>query len=429
MTPITMFSLLVFLLLAGLPVAIVLGVVSTTWVMWAGSSMQMIASRMYAGIDVFVLMAIPFFCLAGEIMNRCGITDRLIQFVNFVIGRVRGGLAQANIYSSLLFAGITGAAVADVAALGSVFIPAMEKQGYTRRFSAMITAASSIIGPIIPPSIIVVIYGAVTGISVGSIFAACMIPGVIVGLSMSAYVAVLARIRNFPKIEEPFELKGFVICLKDSVLALIMPLIIVGGIFTGVFTPTEAAAIAVFYALLIGVVVYRTVSISVVVQSVYNAMRTSAMLFFIIGFANILGWIIARDQLPEAIARFLLTLSSNPKILMLLVVGLLLFVGTWLEITASCIILAPILAPVMAHLGIHPVHFAVVMIVTLNVGLITPPLGVAIFAAVGVGKVSFEDVVREIWPFLILDLFVILLLTFIPELSLAIPRALGFVSP
>ena len=429
MTPITMFSLLVFLLLAGLPVAIVLGVVSTTWVMWAGSSMQMIASRMYAGIDVFVLMAIPFFCLAGEIMNRCGITDRLIKFVNFVIGRVRGGLAQANIYSSLLFAGITGAAVADVAALGSVFIPAMEKQGYTRRFSAMITAASSIIGPIIPPSIIVVIYGAVTGISVGSIFAACMIPGVIVGLSMSAYVAVLARIRNFPKIEEPFELKGFVICLKDSVLALIMPLIIVGGIFTGVFTPTEAAAIAVFYALLIGVVVYRTVSISVVVQSVYNAMRTSAMLFFIIGFANILGWIIARDQLPEAIARFLLTLSSNPKILMLLVVGLLLFVGTWLEITASCIILAPILAPVMAHLGIHPVHFAVVMIVTLNVGLITPPLGVAIFAAVGVGKVSFEDVVREIWPFLILDLFVILLLTFIPELSLAIPRALGFVSP
>lgn len=428
MTPIMMFSLLVFLLLAGLPVAIVLGVVSTTWVMSAGSSMQMIASRMYAGIDVFVLMAIPFFCLAGEIMNRCGITDRLIQFVNFIIGRVRGGLAQANIYSSLLFAGITGAAVADVAALGSVFIPAMEKQGYSRRFSATITAASSIIGPIIPPSIIVVIYGAVTGISVGSIFAACMIPGVIVGLSMSAYVAVLSRIRDFPKIEEPFELKAFVGCLKDSVLALIMPLIIVGGIFTGVFTPTEAAAIAVFYAFLIGVVVYRTVNIRVVVQSVYSAMRTSSMLLFIIGFANILGWIIARDQLPETIARFLLTLSNNPKILMLLVVGLLLFVGTWLEITASCIILGPILAPVMVHLGIHPVHFAVVMIVTLNVGLITPPLGVAIFAAVGVGKVSFEDVVKEIWPFLILDLFVILLLTFIPGLSLVIPKVLGFIS-
>ena len=182
MTPIIMFGLMIFLLLAGLPVAIMLGVVSTTWVMASGRSLQMIASRMYAGIDTFVLMAIPFFCLAGEIMNRCGITDRLIQFVNFVIGRVRGGLAQANIYSSLLFAGITGAAVADVSALGSVFIPAMEKQGYTRKFSAMITAASSIIGPIIPPSIIVVVYGAVTGVSVGTMFAACTIPGVIIGL-------------------------------------------------------------------------------------------------------------------------------------------------------------------------------------------------------------------------------------------------------
>ena len=182
MLAVSMFALMIFLLLAGLPVAIVLGVVSTAWVIMAGNSIQMIASRMYAGIDLFVLMAIPFFILAGEVMNHCGITDRLIKFVDFIIGRVRGGLAQANIYASMLFAGITGAAVADVAALGSVFIPAMEKQGYTRKFSAMITATSSIIGPIIPPSIIVVIYGAVTGLSVGTLFSACMIPGVILGL-------------------------------------------------------------------------------------------------------------------------------------------------------------------------------------------------------------------------------------------------------
>jgi tripartite ATP-independent transporter DctM subunit len=427
MTPMIMFGCMIVLLLAGLPVAIVLGVISTAWVAAAGRSIQMIASRMYAGIDVFVLMAIPFFCLAGEIMNRCGITDRLIQFVDFIIGRVRGGLAQANIYASLLFAGITGAAVADVSALGSVFIPAMEKQGYTRKFSAMITAASSIIGPIIPPSIIVVVYGAVTGVSVGTIFAACMIPGVIVGLSMSAFVAVIARKRNFPRNEEPFEIKGFMLCLKDSVLALIMPGIIIGGIFSGVFTPTEAAAVAVFYALVVGVVFYRSVTFSNIVASVYNAMRTSSMLFFIIGFANILGWVISRVQLPEMIAHFMLTLSSNPKILLLLVVGLLLFVGTWLEITASCIILAPILAPVMAKVGIHPVHFAVVMVVALNIGLITPPLGVAIFAAAGVGNVSFEDLVSELWPFLTLDILVILLLVFIPQLSLAVPRLLGFI--
>ena len=422
-----MFALLILLLLAGLPVAIVLGAVSTAWVMLAGNSLQMIASRMYAGIDLFVLMAIPFFILAGEIMNHCGITDRLIKFVDFVIGRVRGGLAHANIYSSILFAGITGAAVADVAALGSIFIPAMEKQGYTRKFSAMITAASSIIGPIIPPSIIVVIYGSVTGLSIGTLFAACVIPGLIVGLSMSAYVALVAKRKNFPKSDVPFEVKSFLLCFKDSILAILMPLIIVGGIFSGFFTPTEAAAASAFYALFIGMAVYRTVTAGIMLKSVVNSVRTSAMLFFIIGFANILGWIIAREQIPNAIADFLLSLSSNPTTLLLLVVAFLLFLGTWMEITASCIIIAPILTPVMTKVGINPVHFAVVMLVVLNVGLITPPLGVALFATVGVGKVGFEEVCSELWPFLVVDVLVILLLVFIPELSLAIPRAIGFI--
>ena len=427
MLTVSMFALLILLLLAGLPVAIVLGVVSTTWVMLAGNSLLMIASRMYAGIDLFVLMAIPFFILAGEIMNHCGITDRLIKFVDFVIGRVRGGLAHANIYSSILFAGITGAAVADVAALGSIFIPAMEKQGYTRKFSAMITAASSIIGPIIPPSIIVVIYGSVTGLSIGTLFAACVIPGLIVGLSMSVYVSLVAKSKNFPKSEEPFEVKAFLICFKDSILAILMPVIIVGGIFSGLFTPTEAAAASAFYAFFVGVVIYRTITPGIILKSVVNSVRTSAMLFFIIGFANILGWIIAREQIPDTIAKFLLSLSSNPTTLLLLVVLFLLFLGTWMEITASCIIIAPILTPVMVKVGLNPVHFAVVMLVVLNVGLITPPLGVALFAAVGVGKVGFEEVCSELWPFLVVDVLVILLLAFIPELSLAIPRAIGFI--
>jgi tripartite ATP-independent transporter DctM subunit len=396
-------------------------------VMLAGYSLQMIASRMYAGIDLFVLMAIPFFILAGEIMNHCGITDRLIKFVDFVIGRVRGGLAHANIYSSILFAGITGAAVADVAALGSIFIPAMEKQGYTRKFSAMITAASSIIGPIIPPSIIVVIYGSVTGLSIGTLFAACVIPGLIVGLSMSVYVSLVAKSKNFPKSEEPFEVKAFLICFKDSILAILMPVIIVGGIFSGLFTPTEAAAASAFYAFFVGVVIYRTITPGIILKSVVNSVRTSSMLFFIIGFANILGWIIAREQIPDTIAKFLLSLSSNPTTLLLLVVLFLLFLGTWMEITASCIIIAPILTPVMVKVGLNPVHFAVVMLVVLNVGLITPPLGVALFAAVGVGKVGFEEVCSELWPFLVVDVLVILLLAFIPELSLAIPRAIGFI--
>ena len=289
MLTVVMFALMIFLLLAGLPVAIVLGVVSTAWVILAGYSIQMIASRMYAGIDLFVLMAIPFFILAGEIMNHCGITDRLIKFVDFVIGRVRGGLAQACIYASILFAGITGAAVADVAALGSIFIPSMEKQGYTRKFSAMVVAASSIIGPIIPPSIIVVIYGSVTGLSIGTLFAACVIPGVMVGLGMSAYVALVAKSKNFPKSDQRFEVKAFLVCFKDSILAILMPLIIVGGIFSGLFTPTEAAAASAFYAFFVGVIIYRTVTLGSIMKSVANSVRTSAMLFFIIGFANILA--------------------------------------------------------------------------------------------------------------------------------------------
>ncbi len=426
MLAMAMFSILIVLLLLGIPVAISLGLISGIWVFLAKSSLQMIASRLYSGIDQFVLMAIPFFCLAGEIMNQSGITDRLITFVNYIIGRLRGGLAQANIYTSLLFAGITGAAVADVSALGSVFIPAMEKQGYTRRFAAALTAGASIVGPIIPPSIIIVIYGAVTGVSIGSLFAAAIVPGVIIGLAMSAYIFSISKKRNFPKIEQKFEVKGFLVSFKDSLLALFMPFIIIGGILGGVFTPTEAAAVAVFYALLVGVLVYRTITLKILYRSIVNAMRTSAMLFFIIGLAAILGWVIARVHLAEHIAQFLIQLSDNPTYILLFVVALLIFVGTWLETGTSCIILAPILAPAMQMVGLEPIHFGTVMIVALNIGLITPPLGVALFAAVSVGNVSFEDVVKEIWPFIIVDLIMLLLLVYVPALSLTLPKLLGF---
>jgi tripartite ATP-independent transporter DctM subunit len=427
MIPILMFAVLIALLILGLPVAISLGLMSSAWVFIAGRKLSMIASRMYSGIDQFVLMAIPFFCFAGEIMNQSGITDRLIQFVNYIIGRVRGGLAQANIYTSLLFAGITGAAVADVSALGTVFIPAMEKQGYTRRFAATVTAASSIVGPIIPPSIIIVIYGAVTGVSIGAIFAGAIVPGFILGVSMSIYVALVAKRKNFPKVDQSFDLKGFFISLKDSILALIMPIIIVGGILGGVFTPTEAAAVSVFYALVVGIVIYRSVNFKVIYRAVVNSMRVSGMLFFIIGLAAILGWILARLNLPQTIAHLLVNLSDNPNVIFLVVVGLLIFIGTWLETGTSCIILAPILAPAMKIVGIEPVHFATVMIVALNIGLITPPLGVALYAAVVVGNVPFEEACKELWPFLAVDMIVLVLLVYIPDLTLAMPRILGFI--
>ena len=427
-TSVIFFAILVLLLLLGFPVAISLGLVSVAWMFSVGSSMQIAATRVFASIDSFVLMGLPFFILAGEIMNSSGITDRIIRFVNIIIGRARGGLAQANIFTSLLFAGITGAAISDVSALGSVFIPAMEKQGYKRPFAAMITAASSIVGPIIPPSIIIVTYCAITQNSIGAFFSAAIVPGIIVGVSMSIMVAVIGKKRNFPKVEEKFSFKELLLTFKDTILAIMMPLIIIGGIITGVFTPTESAAFAVFYALLVSVFIFRSMNLSKLYEAMRNTIRTSAILFFIFGVAGILGWIIARINLPIILAESFLEISDNTTILFLLIVLLLMFVGTWLETGASVIILAPILAPMMTQLGIHPIHFGVVMIVTLNVGLITPPLGVCLFAAAGVGKVSFESICKEIWPFIILDLVVIILLVLFPELSLYIPRMLGFIN-
>jgi tripartite ATP-independent transporter DctM subunit len=244
---------------------------------------------------------------------------------------------------------------------------------------------------------------------------------------MSVLVAATGKKRNFPKVETKFSFKELALTFKDTFLALLMPLIIIGGILGGIFTPTEAAAVAVFYALVVGILIFRSITVKDIYRALSNSVRTSAMLFFIIGVAAILGWIIARINLPVIMAEFFLSLSDNPNVIFLLVILLLLFVGTWLETGASCIILAPILAPMMEMLGFHPVHFGTVMIVALNIGLITPPLGVCLFAVVSVGKVRFEDVVSEIWPYIAMDVVVVLILVFIPELTLFLPRLFGFI--
>jgi tripartite ATP-independent transporter DctM subunit len=423
---ILMFLLLVVLLLLGMPVAIVLGVVSVLFLIFSGQPLQMVPSKIYSEMNAFVLMAIPFFILAGEIMNKTGITDNIIKFVNNIVGRFRGGLAQANIFTSILFAGITGAAVSDVSALGSVFIPAMEKQGYKRSFSATLTAASSIIGPTIPPSIIIVMYAAVTQVSVGGLFAATIIPGLILGISQSIYVIIISRYYNFPKFEIKLSLKEFAISFKDSILALITPFIILGGILGGVFTPTEAAAIAVLYALILGVFIYRSMSLKDIYSVTHYTVRISAILLFIIGVAGILGWIISLIGLPLMMTEFFLSFTDNTHIIFILVMLLMIFVGTWLDNGPACIILAPILAPMMTSLGIHPLHFGTLMIISLNIGLITPPLGICLFAACAVGNVKFEAIAIQIIPFLLIDFIVIILLIFLPSLSLYLPKLLGF---
>lgn len=423
-----LFIIFIFLMLFGMPIGVALGIISVSWVFIAGSNIDVIASRIFGGINSFVLMAMPFFILAGEIMNYSGITARLVNFVNYIIGRVRGGLAQANIYASTLFAGITGAAVSDVAALGSIFIPAMEAQGYSKDFSCMITAASAIVGPIIPPSITIVVYCSVTGVSVGAMFAATIVPGVILSVAMSIYTFAIAKKRNFPRvIDSRFTFKGLVLASKDAIVALMMPIIIIGGILGGIFTPTEAAAVAVLYAFVIGVFVFKSIDFKKMYKALRTTVVTSSMLFFLIGVGTLLGWIVARVNLSSYLANMLLSVSNNANVIFILVAALLLFVGTWLDTSAAIIIFAPILTPLMEMIGFHRIHFGAVMVIAMCVGLITPPLGVCIFTVCGVGNVKFENVVKEIWPYIIIDIIVILLLVYFPGITLTLPRLLGLI--
>lgn len=411
----------------GLPVAIAIGVTASSWVIASGMPLIIIPDKFFSGMDAFVLMAIPFFMVAGETMNRADITRKLIEFANFLVGRFSGGLAYVNIVASLIFAGITGAAVADVSALGTIFIPSMEKDGYTRGYAAAVTAASSIVGPIIPPSIVIVVYGAITNTSVAALFAAAIVPGLLIGIIQGLVVFVQAKRRNFPRQKVDFTPQKFLLSFKDAALALIMPLIILGGILFGITTPTEAAAIACLYAFIVGVFVYRKLTISDFLMIFKRATYQYTSLLVIMGAASVLGWILSRSQAHVALIKLLFGLTQNPKIIIAIVILFLLFVGTWLETNATIVLLAPTLTSAMTLIGYQPIHFGTIMILAVNIGLITPPLGVCLFAASGTGNVSVEAIVREIWPYIGASVFVLFIIAFFPEIVYFIPRLLGLI--
>lgn len=419
-------AVLLALIFFRISVAFAIGFVGLGWLVLSDGSLSILASRSFGGMNEFVLLAIPFFLLAGELMNNGGITDRIVGVANLTVGRMRGGLAQANIFGSMLFAGISGAAVADVAALGSVFIPSMSESGYSKDFSAAVTSASSIIGPIIPPSIVLVVYGAVTNTSVGGLFAAAIVPGVILGGGLMVMMAYLARRRDLPRHEKRPTRSELPRLSIDAVLAATMPAIILFGILFGVFTPTEAAAVACVYGLLLGAFVFR----SLTVDGVHSALRTSiyrsAQLYVIIGFAGVLTWLFAIEGVPGMIADTIEAIGFGPIGFMLFIAVVLLFVGTWLETTAALVILGPTLADVAANLGIHELHFGIIMVLTLSLGLITPPLGICLFVASSVSETDVWPIAKQIVPFFVADLAVLLILMLFPTLTLALPRAFGF---
>ena len=418
---------LVFLLI-GLPV--VFGMLAAPgillWLNGQERDLTLLYRNLYNGIDSFPLMAIPFFMLAGELMNRGGITLRLVEFAQALMGHFRGGLAHVNILSSMLFAGLSGSAVADTSALGSMLIPAMEKQGYTRRFAAAITAASSVIGPIIPPSGIMIIYAYVMGESVAALFLAGIVPGILVGVGLMIAVKVMADRYDFP-IAAPRQSWGQrgQASLK-AFFPLMTPVIILGGILGGVFTPTEAAAVAAVYALIISLFVLRTMRISELPDVLGRAALTSAVVLLLVGAAMSFKTVVSLSQTPQMMADWILTLTANPLLLLLLINLLLFVVGMFLDAGPAIIILAPILGPVFTGMGVDSVHFAIIMCVNLTVGLATPPMGLVLFVAAAVSGEKVMTIARAILPFLAVEVLVIFLITYFPAISMTIPRLTGF---
>ena len=383
--------------------------------------------NVYNGIDSFPLMAIPFFMLAGELMNRGGITMRLVEFSQAFMGHLRGGLAHVNVLSSMLFAGLSGSAVADTSALGSMLIPAMEKQGYSRKFAAAITAASSVIGPIIPPSGIMIIYAYVMGESVAALFLAGVIPGAMVGIGLMLMVKFMANKYDFPVATNKYTWPERGQASIKAFFPLLTPVIILGGILGGIFTPTEAAAVAVAYALFIGLFVLKTLKINDLSGVITRAGITSSVVLLLVGAAMAFKTVVSLSHAPEQLAAFILTLTSNPLLLLFLINILLFIVGMFLDAGPAIIILGPILGPIFVGLGIDPIHFAIIMSVNLTVGLATPPMGLVLFVASAVSGERVEAIAKAILPFLAVEIVVIFLITYIPALSMTIPRLTGFV--
>ncbi|QDY71120.1 TRAP transporter large permease [Qingshengfaniella alkalisoli] len=420
--------LFLLLLLIGLPVffALLAAPGLLLWLNGQERDVALLYRNVYNGIDSFPLMAIPFFMLAGELMNRGGITLRLVEFSQAMMGHLRGGLAHVNILSSMLFAGLSGSAVADTSALGSMLIPAMEKQGYTRRFAAAITAASSVIGPIIPPSGIMIIYAYVMGESVAALFLAGIVPGVMVGLSLMLMVRFMANRYDFPVASAKTTWNERGQASLKAFFPLMTPVIIMGGILLGIFTPTEAAAIAVAYAIIIGLFIMRTLKLSDLPDVLSRSAATSAVVLLLVGAAMAFKTVVSLSHAPQILADIILGLSENPLILLFLINLLLFIVGMFLDAGPAIIILGPVLGPVFTDLGIDPIHFAIIMSVNLTVGLATPPMGLVLFVASSVSGERVETISRAILPFLAMEILVIFLVTYIPALSMTIPQLTGF---
>lgn len=414
-------------LLIGVPIAFSLGAASVVYLLVTGGiPFDIIAQRMFNGLDSFPFMAIPFFVLAGELMNSGGITKRLVNFADTLVGHMKGGLAHVNIVTSMFFAGITGSAIADTSAIGSMLIPAMNREGYDSDFSAAVTASSSVIGPIIPPSIPMVIFSLLSGTSVAALFLAGVIPGVLLGLGLMLVAYIISRRRNYPKREGLPNIRAILTGFLSALIPLMMPLIILGGILGGVVTATEASGIAVVYGLVVGFAVYRNLTLKKIFEIFISTAKTVGIVFLVIAASSAFNWMLTVAQVPQAITSFVSENIKSQALLLLAINVVLLFFGTFMEGTAAMIITVPILMKMAAVFSIHPVMLGAIVVLNLMIGLITPPVGLCLFVACGIAKVSVEKLVRAIWPFLLIEIVVLLIVTYVPPVSLFLPKLFGY---
>jgi len=420
----------VITLIIGIPISFCLGI-SAVMILLVGdlgvSPFLFVPQQAFRAMDSFPLLAIPFFVLAGELMG-ISITPKLVSFARAFIGRIRGGLSYVTVLTCMFFGGVTGVGVAETAAIGSVMIPAMQRDGYSRGFSAGVVAASSTLGPIIPPSVPMVIYALSVGgsISVASLFLGGVIPGILLGISFMVASYIIAIRRDFPISQENFSFRRLIVAFKEAFWALMMPIIIVGGIISGFFTATESAVVAVVYALIVRFLVYRDLKWKELPNHFVQAGIVTSVVLFLMGMASLVAWIITINNVPHLLVTFIKSITSNPDIFLFLIVALLLIAGCFIDSASNIVMFAPILAPLGAAFGIHPIHFGILVIVTLILGMITPPVGVILFVASGISGEKFEVIVRNIFPFLYSSAVVLALMVMFPKLVLFVPSLFGY---
>lgn len=416
------------LLLAGIPVAAVMGISSMLYLMSRGTDILTIPQRMFAGADSFSLMAIPLYIFAGEIMNRCGITRRIFNFASEIVGFLAGGLALVNVLASTMFAGISGSTSADVASLGVMEIAGMTEAGYSRSYSTAITCASATIGSIIPPSILMVLYSSITGISCGKLFVAGMVPGLMVCGSQMLFCYYKAKRdpENCDGNYRPaFNLKRLWAAARDAVPAMVMPFIIIGGTLWGVFTATEAGAVAGLYGVLIGVFYYKEFKLKDLVETIRSTAFTVGQSSLIFASTSAFSYCIAILQLPAKLSALISGVTSNPYIIMFLMILAMMAIGCFMDTTPAAIIMVPIFQPLAASFGFDAIHFGMVMVLTFIFGGITPPVGATLFIASSVGNVSLAKLVKDMWPLILLFFIVMMLVAYIPQLSTTLPALIA----